>query len=424
MILLCIAGSRIIAQLRLLSWRSSRYPRNVANAVRLISTLNRSNSSIPSSDRTGGARFSHESVSPHAREQVRTVREELRALPCGAPLRYSLVFMLSQASLSKFVAAIHSCPGLTNCTIGYVGNGQCRVLFKPNKSISGYEDRVAIVLEEQKISDATLIAELQRMSAGNGEMPPRTPNPQVATNRSKIGPELIGAGLACGLTIVSAFGVAAGVAGEIPTGGASTFLVLAGWTGFGTASIQCANGLVRVGSLIATPQGNTLAQWDNTGWYSTSILVVDAIGIAGGITSLPLQVRNLFAVLSRQRSFIARGLSLEALRNMNRAGRINAISEVFADAGRTAEGREALVKAAREMGVGPRTLQSTTGLSVQASAKMVKSISIETSRRLMASVRDILATTAGTTGSAMPSSLVGSASGSVNYTINVIEVGG
>src|SRR5262249_6531977 len=149
-------------------------------------------------------------------------------------------------------------------------------------------------------------------------------------------------------------------------------------------------------------------------------LIVDAIGIASGLASLPAGARNLWAVIARQRSFAARGLSLEALKAMNRAERLRVVGEIVEEASRTPEGRAALIAAAREAGIGARSIQSTTGLSVRHADTMRRIVSAETVRRLTSSLRDVLGTVAGVGASATPSSATGSASGSVNFVINLV----
>ena len=205
---------------------------------------------------------------------------------------------------------------------------------------------VAVVIEEVTGDPAT-DDELTTMAASPTAGFGNQTKPSIITNHSRLGPELVGAGVSCALTVVSAIGVVGGAAAEVPTGGASTFLVIAAWTGMVSGGVQCLNGLVRVGAIFAAPDDNTLQRWDSNLSYSMGILLVDALGIVSGVASLPFAARNLLAALSRQRAFIARGLTFDALRSMNRAQRLRAISEVFEDAAKTSEGREALVRAAR-----------------------------------------------------------------------------
>ena len=243
------------------------------------------------------------------------------------------------------------------------------------------------------------------------------------TNRSRLGPELVGAGLSCGLTVVSALGVLGGAAAEAPTAGTSTFLIVASWTGLTMSAIQYANGLVRIAAIAGAPDGNSLQHWDANEVYANAILVVDAIGVVTSVASLPSQVRNLYAVIVRQRAFLARGLTFDALRRMNRMGRLRAIQEVFEEAARTPEGRAALSRAAREAGRGAGSLQRGTGLSVRGANTLVRVISEETVRRLNSSLRDLIGGVGGLIASATPSRYTGSASGSLNFVINLIDAG-
>jgi hypothetical protein len=132
-------------------------------------------------------------------------------------------------------------------------------------------------------------------------------------------------------------------------------------------------------------------------------------------------MRNLWAVLSRQRSFAARGLTFESLKAMNRTGRMQVIQEAVEEASRTPEGRQALIQAARESGVGSKSIQSTAGLSVLNAERMVKVVTDETIRRLRLSLSEVGGSMMGIGASATPAKLTGSASGSVNWIINVID---
>ncbi len=334
--------------------------------------------------------------------------------------------MISENTLREMVRRIHALPQLEGCMVGFQGNGQSRVL-DPGSCETPTSERVIVLIEEVPFSDVAILAELDRWAASPSGSPEGAPNPTIVTNRSQLGPELIGAGLSCGLTIVSAVGVVGGVAGEVPTGGASTFLVVASWIGLTTSAIQCANGLVRVAAIVGDPGGDTLSRWDSNATYTNSILVVDAIGVATGVAGIGAAGRNFWAVLARQRSFAARGLSFEALRGMNRAGRLAAIRELFEEAARTPEGREALILAARQAGLGASTLQSAEGLSVRGASTLVRVITVETTRRLSASLRDVIAGSIGIIASASPSSAIGSASGSLNsgigFVVNLIDAG-
>jgi len=207
-------------------------------------------------------------------------------------------------------------PELDGCMVGYEGDGECRVL---DYGARGRRSAcLAVIIEEMPV-EPDVNAELAQIASADGTARGNANQPALVANESRLGPELIGAGISCGLTIVSAFGVLGGAAAEVPTGGASTFLVVASWSGLTMGGIQCLNGLVRVGAIFAAPTDNTLQRWDSNLSYSMAILIVDAIGIASGVASLPFAARNLWATLARQRAFAARGLSFESLRAMKEA---------------------------------------------------------------------------------------------------------
>lgn len=329
--------------------------------------------------------------------------------------------MISEQLLREMVRRIHAFPDLNGCRVGLYGNYQCRVLH-PGYNVGPNSERVLVIIEEVETDDPTVLRDLRQWATAQGGSPAGAPNPLVVTNRSRLGPELAGAGISCGLTAVAFFGVAGGVAAEVPTGGAATFLVVAAWTGFVTQSIQCANGLARIMEIRISPESDSLEQWDHNNFYKYFMLIVDGAGVTTGVASLPFAMRNLWAVLSRQRSFAACGLSLDRLKAMNRAQRLQAIQEVVGEASRTPEGRDALMLAARESGVGAKSIQSTVGLSVRNADRMVNVVRDETIRRLKGSLAEIGGSIGGFGASAMPSRLVGSASGSVSWLINVIDV--
>ncbi len=329
--------------------------------------------------------------------------------------------MHSDPEVLAIIATLRRFRELDGCVIGYEGDGECRVVDSGSLR-APRSPCVAVVIEEVAAGPATS-SELADLASSAVEASGNLAQPSLITNESRVGPELIGAGVSCSLTIVSAVGVAVGAAAEVPSGGVSTFLVVASWTGLATAGVQCLNGLVRVGAILAAPRANTLQRWDSNLTYSMSILIVDAMGIATGVASLPFAARNLWAALARQRAFAARGLSFATLRAMNRGQRMQAISEVFEEAARSPEGRVALVQAARDAEIGTTSLQRATGVSVRHAELLRRIISDETARRITSSLRDVLGGLSGIAGSATPASLTGSASGSVNYLINLVDAG-
>jgi hypothetical protein len=93
------------------------------------------------------------------------------------------------------------------------------------------------------------------------------------------------------------------------------------------------------------------------------------------------------------------------------------------EASRTPEGRAALIAAAREAGIGAKSLQRASGLSVRNANTLVRIVSDETVKRLRYSLLEVAGAVGGIGASATPASLTGSASGSVNWIINVIDAG-
>ncbi|MEY2725319.1 MAG: hypothetical protein RLZZ458_1186 [Planctomycetota bacterium] len=320
--------------------------------------------------------------------------------------------MIPRQVLNRIVAVIYAEQDLYGCIIGFHGNGQSSVLA-PGLANTPAFGRCCVILEELSITDPPSITELRR--ATNPDSSQSTP-PTVISNRSRVGRELLGTGLSCGLAVVAAVGVFGSVAAEVPTGGASTALLVASWAGLGTSGLQCLNGLVRVGAVAADPNGNSLQEWDQNSVYNASTMIVDAIGLASGVASLPVAGRNLWTIIARQRALASRNLTESTLRSMNQTQRAAVISEAFTEASRTTEGRDAIIRALRERGVGPAALQRST-LSVRNAGLAVDVISAERTRRLRAAVLAVLSTPVGGLVSAMPSTIVGNASGSLNTLI-------
>jgi hypothetical protein len=323
--------------------------------------------------------------------------------------------VITEDVLKQIAWRIQIVPELSGCAVGFYGNLTCRTIGFPS-CVTPNSENVAVIVEE-------VVGPERATASTNGVPVARASMHPLVTNRSRLGAELIGAGVSCALTAFSAVSVLGGVAAEVPTGGASSFLVIAGWSGLATGGIQCANGFVRVGAALADIDGNSLEVWDRNQVYSISILLVDALGVASAVGSLPYAVRNLWATMTRLRAFNAAKLSFDVLRRMNRLERLRAISQVFAEASRTNDGTSALVSAAREAQIGARSMQRTAGLSVKHAGTLARIIKAETVTRVHASLRDVFSNMAGLSASASPSSLTGNASGSVNWVINLLDGG-
>lgn len=318
--------------------------------------------------------------------------------------------MYSESTLKRIVEAIHSHPELYGCVIGFHGNNQSRVLHPGFMPAVNY-GRVVIIVEESWISTAQV------------RIPEVVPEPTVVptppsyiSNRSRVSAEFTGAAISCGLTVLSGVGVLFGAAAEIPTGGASTVLVVMGWTGFVTSGVQCLNGIVRATEAHSNPESNTLQQWDSNRVYNVSMLIVDGIGVASSLVSLPFATRNLLAVLERRGGMIA----VSELEQLSRTERQAAIQRAVNQATQTQAGREAVEQALREAGLTQRQVAQVMarGAGTGRRARLVAGVlTEETARRLNGTIRDIVGGGVGIGASATPASLTGSASGSVNALI-------
>jgi hypothetical protein len=245
---------------------------------------------------------------------------------------------------------------------------------------------------------------------------------EFVANSSRLAAELTGTMIGCSFAVISAVGVAGGIAGEVPTGGTSTILVIASWVGLRMGAVQCLNGLVRVGTILADPDSDSLTQWDENVGYSTVALIVDAIAVCASVVSLPFALRNLYSILERQRRFVALGLSFQRLKALGRVERMRVLKDAFEDAARTSEGRAAMMAAGRAANVPASTLEGAS-LTIRKSEKIARIISEETIRRLQFSLMDSFASLGGIGLSGSPSSMTGSGSGSVRWLINIVDAG-
>jgi hypothetical protein len=320
--------------------------------------------------------------------------------------------MIPERLLSQIVNKIHSIPQLGGCAVGLYGNNQSRMLHL-GQSVTPYSDRIIVIVEEVWVDDEEVLKDNEKWAATPGGSPDNVVSPIIVTNRSKLGPELIGAGISCTLTVVSALGVAGGAAAELPSGGTSTFLVVVAWTGLVTQGIQCANGLVRIGAIMRSPDDNTLDRWDNDDTYKCIIFLVDLIGVASTIASLPAGARKLFLALAHKQAFASRKLSFEALKRMNRAERARVLSEVFDEAAQMPSQRKTLVEALKAAQITDKSL-GRGAISVRHAQGMMRIISEETVTRLQGEMKGLFWSAASIGGSGTPATWTGSASGSVN----------
>lgn len=322
--------------------------------------------------------------------------------------------MITDPTLRALVANIRSFPQLSGCEIGFHGNGTSRLLA-PGLSTSAVSAAVGIIIEGVPLADPATSSQTARLAAASAATPAVKP---PILNKSRVNAELRGAGMSCTFALVSAVGVVGGLLSEAPSAGTSTFLVVAAWGGFLSSGVACINGLARVREVVVRPDDNSIERWEDDADYTLWMNVADAIGIASGAAALPSSIRAVVGALSRQRAFMARGLSFASLKAMNRAERAKALSAVVQEVGRTPEGRLAITQATKEAQIGARALQS--GVSVKQAASLGRVLCEETIRRLFATSRDALLYAASCGGSLSSGAQMGAASGSLNLAYNYV----
>ena len=265
---------------------------------------------------------------------------------------------------------------------------------------------------------------------------PSNPNsnisdPNFVSNRTHIVPELIGATLGCGLFAVSVIGVVGGAAAEVPSAGTSTAVVVAGWVGAGIGGAQCVNGGLRALEAVGNPDDNTLQRLDDNAWYTGLILAMDAAGVIIALGQLGFAGRKLWALLTKSSS-TAQQLSPEALQQMNKAERAKVIGQLITKAEQSPEGRAAVQAALAEVKASQAFINGKSGLSVARATTLLPTVEDaayrsnllvlqgDLNRELAQFTKQNWTTFVGTGINVLPSEYVGSASGSVNASVDYL----
>ena len=322
---------------------------------------------------------------------------------------------VSKKTLKGMVDAIHAQPELIGVVVGLYDDLQCSVA-DPGAAVTKAYSQISVVIEIVEDGEASVVPTVPT----DAPQPPRS-----ITNSSPVWTELKGAGLNCGFAVVAGVGVLGSAAGEVPTAGTSTFLLVASWAGFVTSGIQCVNGVVR--SVEAYKNPTALARWDQSTAYKWSFLIVDGIGVAAALVTLPMALKNLYGILQRSGGL----MSAEALAKLGREAKAKEIEKALAAARRNAQSAAELDKALNEAVSAKALRRIAAGSAVVAarnSAAISQVISNETTRRLTRAILDVISAVDSPIASAFPSSSVGSASGSVNasfgYVIHVVGMDG
>jgi len=327
--------------------------------------------------------------------------------------------MASPVILNGFVREIQAMPELRDCFVGYrgcVGSGGLgsHVLCEQTACVEG-----AVIIEERIVTDPAINADTERW-ADAGQTPPNVQPAVVET--SPLTSEWVGLGLTCGLTAVSVIGLIASGAAEVPTAGASTFGVALAWTGLLATSAQCGNAIDRIISLYRDPSGKQLEAMDADPIYQDTMLLIDLISITAGLIELPSSVTTLKGIVENKA--LAQGLTKQELSAMNKAGRGEKISSLVREVGQEPGGMDRIMAAARDAGVTRGLLRQQLqagNVSVEDATKLSKIIGVELRKRLLRNLSTFWATPAAIAASASPSGLVGSASGSINYSFHLLD---
>ena len=105
---------------------------------------------------------------------------------------------------------------------------------------------------------------------------------------------------------------------------------------------------------LRNPDENTLQQWDDNTIYSTAVLIVDVVGVASAVASLPAATKNLLGVLERRG-----GLAAVRLSGMDKVERQAAMKIAIQQATRTPEGKAELMEALRKANLSEKQAAQT-----------------------------------------------------------------
>lgn len=322
--------------------------------------------------------------------------------------------MNEQILLQKMLAKIDLIPQMRGCSVGYYGNNYSKMLRvavsnTTTDAAESNKDSVGIIIERSEISDPLVINNLQQWSESPGGSSENAPNP-IAVDRSKLVPELVGLGLSCGLVAVSAVGLVGGAAGEIPSAGLSSFIVAASWVGFTASAAQCMNAVGRVGANVIGGD-ETLTEWDNNNVYKNVTFLVDYVGVNTSLVSFSGAARDLWLMARMDETLAVKGLSFYTFKTLPKPKQVLIAQSALEDLAKTPRGRALLLKQAREV---------TASVFVMPPPR-VKVINPAAIKQIADSISDLLTSAGTVAASSTESKYTGSASGSVNWLIHLIE---
>ncbi|MCX7386443.1 MAG: hypothetical protein NTX48_07225 [Planctomycetales bacterium] len=325
--------------------------------------------------------------------------------------------MLTKDQEDALVRAVYSVESLNGCIVGYHGGNMSKVLSPGYAGTINFGRTIVVIEEAPPAPSELLILAATNRSGGLEASRPA----EDVTNRGRVGRQLVGTGLSCGVAVVTGLSAVGGVIGAPATGGTSLGLTVLAWTGFLTSAAQCAYGIARLNEIRTNPTDDSLNRMDNDPDVQRAVNIVDFLNLASGVATMGIRGVRCLAVLQRNSS----RLSETAVRGMTRAQRVAVLTEEITELQKTEAGRRTLEAALREAGatardieiIVPRGLNHPGAIRVASAAS--SAISAPHVRALTEAIRDGLI---GIAISATPSSYTGSASGVVNTLIvNVIN---
>ncbi|PCM46101.1 hypothetical protein [Marinobacter sp. ANT_B65] len=216
-------------------------------------------------------------------------------------LRVRLEHSLDQ---KKLFAAIDADPELVGAGVVYIDANYTIVTLREFQPLCRIEP-IKIILREPR-QPTSSIQHAQDLSS--------TPR------ESQMLAEVLGASLSCGAALLS-WVVIVGSTGAIPlTGGASSALTALSYSAFAASSLQCMNGLARVGIEARNPEFKD--QIDSEEWYNTATTSLDVISLGGAAAAGFVTVRMV-------KTLHAQGVTIrEALEGLSRRQRTRLTEEI------------------------------------------------------------------------------------------------
>lgn len=311
--------------------------------------------------------------------------------------------MVDREYLKKVVLILESHPQIKGARIGFHGDGFSEVLSKGTTGTDNYNNFL-ILIEDASLYPNEPIVE------------PR----EIVQNKTKLGAELKGLGLNLGFTVLSFFGIIGSAAAEVPSAGTSTFLLIASWTGFVTSGSQTVNSAVRTYQVLFDGDSNSLQIWDDDQIYSTSFLIIDALGVLSAVATIPRSVAKIYTLLQTKGGLI----SITEFGKLSGAQRYKALAKSIKQAMNAGVTEKQLVDALKSIDPSKAHLivkqvkgygKSKQGL--EAVAKITDTLAKEI-KGILLKPTNLPSSIASPIVSGLSSEYVGTANGSVNWGIN------